>query len=218
MCRKRRWGTASWTLATRLAALSLFGALGCGGLASDRPGDADENVSERIDEGDAVEVAPAPGLTSSPSRAALSLRFGALSERCAAPFDFLLPDWRAQETVESGRGPRAIDGRDGDIRCRVAPLSRVERTFAVELTYREASTGALSVSGELSAGSASGSVTLRVNVPPSEPIEAECRAVVRDVGSAAIELRANDCTSVSYGGAQVDCDIDLATSFENCSE
>jgi hypothetical protein len=216
MPEKRRWGAARAGMATGLAVL--YGAPGCGGLASDRPGDADDNGSEWLDEGDAVEVAPVPGLPSSPSQAALSLRFGAQSGRCASPFDFMLPDWRAREIVESGRGPRAIDGRDGDIRCRVAPLSRADRTFALELIYGGVPTGDLSVSGEISAGSATGRVTLRVSLPPSEAVEAECRAVVQEVGSDAIELLATDCTSVTYAGAPVDCDIELAALFENCSE
>jgi hypothetical protein len=194
------------------AALWLFGATACGGLAIDGPG----NGERVVDDGEVgVGTSSEP---SSPSRAVASVRVGALSSACPSPIEYMVPDSDAHATLQNGRGVRAVDGPGHDIRCRVAPLPDPDRRFAVDLMYRQVPSDELHVVGELTGGGAAGSVTLQLSSPSTGRIEAECRVNVRQVLSGAIWLEANDCTGVSVDGARVDCDIALGMIFEHCSE
>jgi hypothetical protein len=194
--------------------MCLFGAAACGGLASDGPGSQEPIVDDDVG---VVDVEPDPA--SPPSQAVASLRFGAPGDACPAPMTYMVPNSDALTTLENGAGERAIDGRDGEVRCRVASLPDPDRSFAIDLSYRQGLGGddELHVMGELSGGLAAGRVLLQLNLPPTGPIEAECRAEVQAVLSGAIWLRATDCTRVSYGGESVDCDVELGMIFENCS-
>jgi hypothetical protein len=195
----RRTARVRWSGAGCFAALCSCGTTACGGLASN----------------DARSGEPFGEL----SRAVASLSFGTPDGACPGYVEYAVPSSDAHDTVETGQGERAIDGRDGDIRCRVASLADPDRGFAVDLRYREGGRGEgeLRVRGELRGGRAAGRVTVQMN-GPSFAIEAECRAEVREVLSGAIWLRTAECTHVSYDDELADCDIDLGMIFENCSE
>lgn len=205
-----------WHGVGRLAALCLFGAAACGGLASDGPGNHEAIGNDDVG---VIGAEPLPDALSPPSQAVVSVLFCVEDGASLLSVEYMVPNSDALTTLENGAGERAIDGRDGDIRCRVAYIPDPNRSFAVDLVYREGSgsDNELSLTGELTGGPAAGTVTLQLKLPPTGPIEAECRAEVREVLSGAIWLRTYDCTRVSYGGEPVDCDVEVGMIFEYCS-
>ncbi|HTV17205.1 MAG TPA: hypothetical protein VMG12_01000 [Polyangiaceae bacterium] len=204
-----RSGARRWT------AVALFGATtACGGLASDGPSSGGPTPDDGVGASDS-EFFPGPA---SPLASAVASVLLGVAVDCPYSVAYLVPSSDAVSTLESGDGERAIDGRDGNIECRVARLAGARRSYAVDLEYRESGSGGqISLSGELARG-LDDPVHVIFEYYRGRRLEADCRAHVRQVQSGAIWLSADDCTSVSYAGSPVECDLELATIFENCEQ